>query len=72
MRRLIMSAAVVGTLVLLPRPVPADAETVAKKCLEEAIESCDRDFQGNTPEMVAIRGYCYMIRAAMCKIFDPD
>lgn len=64
MMRLLSAAALAAVVTILPNPVPADA--APKPCLREAIDSCDADFPGETPEIIAIRGYCYMIRAALC------
>ncbi len=70
MRRLITTALLAGAVGLLPNPTPADATTTAVGCLEEAIDSCDDDFGGGSFYIVAIRGYCYMIRAGWCAAFD--
>lgn len=72
MKRLVTTALLAGTIAMLPHPTPADARSVVKQCVEEAIESCDEDFPGNWPHQVAIRGWCYMIRTAMCEVFDPE
>lgn len=61
MRRLILSAALAsGALVGSPRAARAD-------CLIEAVASCNEDFPANQKELVAIRGWCYLIRAGLCK-----
>jgi hypothetical protein len=39
-------------------PVVAPASTEPENC----IEGCNRDFPGETPEQVAIRGWCYILR----------
>ena len=74
MTRLIIAVLLAGVISVLPNPQPADAQQDGKatKCLLEAIESCDEDFEGNDVYMVAARGYCYMIRAAMCRILDSE
>lgn len=69
MKRLITTALLAGGLALLPNPQPADAQSSAQ-CLREAIESCDRDFPGGDKFTAAIRGWCYMIRYAMCMVLD--
>lgn len=70
MKRLIATAFLVGTLGFLANPQPADAQgSRLKRCLQEAVYSCDKDFQGNEPEIVAIRGWCYMIRGTICRVF---
>ena len=70
MKRLIATAFLVGTLGFLANPKPADAQdSKLKRCLQEAVYSCDKDFQGNEPEIVAIRGWCYMIRGVICTVF---
>jgi hypothetical protein len=74
MKHLIASALLAGVVAMLPHPVPADAREKDKldKCLFEAVQSCDRDFQGNDIYTVAARGYCYMIRTAMCHVLDRE
>jgi hypothetical protein len=69
MRRLFSIALVSGLIGLLPNPQPADAQQrdgKLKRCLQEAVESCDDDFEPNDERMVAIRGWCYIIRGAIC------
>lgn len=68
MKRLIGAAALAVVLGLVPNPRPADAATRTVGCLEEAIASCDADFAGDRPETIGIRGWCYMIRMAMCRL----
>lgn len=65
MKRLMSAAGFMAAMALVPNTTPADA-TFAKPCLQEAIGSCNADFPGEAPQIVAIRGYCYIIRAAMC------
>ncbi|MFQ5702695.1 MAG: hypothetical protein ACE5HT_01580 [Gemmatimonadales bacterium] len=70
MKRLITAAFLIGMIGPLVNPKPADAQDgKLKKCLQEAVYSCDQDFQGNEPETIAIRGWCYMIRGAICRVF---
>ncbi len=66
MRRLITTVFLAGAVGLLPAPAPADAQAKLVRCLREAIDSCGRDFEGGSPHMVAIRGYCYGIRGGIC------
>ena len=72
MRRLLAIALVSGLIGLLPNPRPADAQQEEdgklKRCLQEAVEECDEDFESNDERMVAIRGWCYMIRGAICYV----
>lgn len=69
MKRLISTAMFAAAVALLPNPVPAEA-TAAQSCLSEALVSCDDDFPGGDPYNVAVRGWCYMIRIAICEAFD--
>ncbi|UCG87350.1 MAG: hypothetical protein JSW71_02045 [Gemmatimonadota bacterium] len=71
MRRLLAVALLSGFLGLLPHPEPADAQgedSKLKRCLQEAVEECDKDFEPNDEKMVAIRGWCYIIRGAICYV----
>jgi len=73
MRKLILSALAAGAVGLLPNPKPADAQdTSLLECTREAIASCDKDFAGNSIYMAAARGYCYMVRTAICKVYKPS
>lgn len=57
MRKLYLAIpAAFAIAVSTPAPVPASAEP------EDCIKGCDRDFPGETPEQVAIRGWCYILR----------
>jgi hypothetical protein len=67
MRKLLSIVVVTGALGMLPHPVPADAAQ-SKSCLQNAVDSCDRDFPGGDRYTVAIRGWCYLIRTALCKV----
>jgi hypothetical protein len=69
MRRLIITGLAAGAIGLLPNPRPADAADKAGKCAIQAVQSCSEEFSNESPELIAIRGYCYMIRTAMCMIF---
>ncbi len=71
MKRLIAAALLSGSLAMLPNPQPADAqETDFQGCLRGAIYTCDEDFDPDSEMMVAVRGWCYMIRSAICFVFD--
>ncbi len=68
MRKLILTTTLVGALGALPAPTPADAAT-ARDCLVSAWHSCDKDFpSSNSERVIAIRGWCYLIRWGLCKI----
>ncbi|MCK5713214.1 MAG: hypothetical protein KAI25_10890 [Hyphomicrobiaceae bacterium] len=67
MKRLILAGIAAGSIGLLPNPQPADAAKKLMKCMLDAIESCDGAFGNDSPELIAVRGYCYMIRTGMCK-----
>lgn len=69
MKRIVASMAIVSAMLIFPSPRPADAQ-VATGCLDEAIASCDRDFPGGGIYESTIRGWCYIIRTAMCRVFD--
>ncbi len=71
MKSLLTAVLVAGGLAMLPRPTPADAQSTLSGCVGEAIGSCDADFEGDSFYMVSIRGYCYMIRSAICYTLDP-
>lgn len=70
MKQLIASALLVGALGVLTNPPPADAQASFDKCLIAAVKSCDQDFAGGDPYTIAARGYCYLIRAGMCKVME--
>lgn len=65
MRNLLLAGALAaGALLATPRAARAD-------CLIESVESCDKDFGGsNNKELIAVRGWCYLIRAGICAAFD--
>lgn len=72
MKQFVASVLLAGAVAMLPNPAPADArEDKLAECMAEAIESCDKDFDGNEVYVVAARGYCYMIRTGLCYVFDP-
>ena len=67
MRRVIAAALLAGFVGLLPSPQPADAQdSKVMRCLQQAVEECDEDFEGKSEYLIAIRGWCYMIRGAIC------
>jgi hypothetical protein len=68
MKRLVSAVALAAAVTMLPNPIPADA-AVVRGCLDREIASCDEDFPGASPDNVAIRGWCYIIRTAICEIF---
>lgn len=71
MKRLIMAVLLSGFIALLPNPQPVGAEpTKLQACLREAIYTCDEDFDPQSEILVAVRGWCYMIRSAICFTFD--
>lgn len=37
-------------------------------CLLEAVHTCAAEFPASDWRMVAIRGWCYMIRSGVCKL----
>lgn len=60
-----------GTVGLVARPAPADAQGTdlehrAVKCANEAEGSCNEDFPPTDWRLIAIRGWCYTIRTALC------
>jgi hypothetical protein len=65
MRKHILSMALVGALGMAPAPAPADA-AVAGSCMDEVIADCDEDFSPESEYLIAIRGWCYIIRSAWC------
>lgn len=68
MKKLMLTLVAVGTLGLAPAPQPADAAT-AEDCLVSAWHSCDADFSSSSsPQLIAIRGWCYLIRWGLCKL----
>ncbi len=65
MRKLMLAMVTVGTLGTMPAPRPADA-TVAVSCMDGVIAGCDEDFSTDNYYLIAIRGWCYMIRGGWC------
>lgn len=61
-KTLLAGTLALGALLGSPRTARAD-------CLIEAVESCDRDFGGNSNYYtISIRGWCYMIRSGICGV----
>jgi hypothetical protein len=61
---LLAGALAAGAVLAAPRTARAD-------CLIESVESCDKDFGGaNNKELIAVRGWCYLIRAGICAAVD--
>lgn len=61
-KTILVGALALGAIVGSPRPAHAD-------CLIDSVDSCNRDFGGNSNYYtVSIRGWCYMVRAAMCSV----
>lgn len=57
------------TTALMLAATPGDARA---SCLTEAIQSCNADFPASDWRLVAIRGWCYMIRGGICKALDAS
>ncbi len=70
MKKLFTMAGLLGVLWVLPKPTTASAEVLQGKCIDEAVLSCDNDFSGGDRFTISIRGWCYMIRAGICKVQD--
>ena len=68
MKRLIMASLLVASLGALPGPRPADAAVT--DCLSEAVNDCDADFGKENDRVIAIRGWCYLIRWGICSWFN--
>jgi len=61
-----MLAGVLALGAILGSPHTARAD-----CVIEAVDSCDRDFGGNSNYYtIAIRGWCYIVRSGICKALD--
>ncbi len=60
-RAIFASALALGAILGSPRVARAD-------CLIDAVATCDDDFAGSNGNYftVAIRGWCYIIRAGIC------
>jgi hypothetical protein len=59
-RTLLAAVLALGAILASPRPARAD-------CLIESVASCNEDFGGSSNYYtIAIRGWCYMIRAGIC------
>ncbi len=61
-KTLLAGALALSAIVGSPRAARAD-------CLIESVDSCNQDFGGNSNYYtISIRGWCYMVRAAMCSV----
>ncbi len=69
MKRIVTTALLAGAFWVLPNPTPAGAETL-QNCVDEAVASCDDEFGGDNFRTISVRGWCYMIRTGLCKVFD--
>jgi len=58
--------ALVSALALLGSAPAMKADPVLK-CILESNADCDRRFPPSDYYLVAVRGWCYLIGAAMCK-----
>ncbi len=67
MKRFLTIAVFTAAVAMLPNPAPADAQGL-KACLQEAVSSCRSDFPGAGVYESALRGWCYVIRSALCLI----
>ena len=71
MKRLLTGLLVAGAVGMFSHPVPADAQgEYWTTCVREAVESCNRDFPGDSWYAMSARGYCYAIRSTICKVLD--
>ena len=63
MRKLMLS-----TLLLLGG-ITGSATPAQASCTIDAVSSCDQDFGGSSNYYtIAIRGWCYLLRTAMCEV----
>ena len=58
--------ALVSALALLGSAPPVKADSVLK-CIIESNADCDRRFPPSDYYLIAIRGWCYVIGAGICK-----
>ncbi len=61
MKKLVLTLATVGALGMAPAPAPADATPMSCDVVG-AVNSCNSDFSADTEYLIAIRGWCYLIR----------
>ena len=73
MKRLIGALLLTGVVGMVANPMPADAqgtgddlEYQAVRCAREAEASCNEDFPPSDWRLIAIRGWCYIIRTGIC------
>lgn len=67
MKRLLLASMLVGSLGALPSSRPADAAAV--DCLVGSVNECNADFSPDSEYLIAIRGWCYIIRIGLCWLF---
>jgi hypothetical protein len=65
MKVLMLAIVLAASIPLAPQPAQAD-------CLSEAVESCKEEFGGYSLEVIAARGWCYIIRSGWCKLVDEE
>lgn len=58
-------------LTTLSDPTEAVAQDKLLKCTIKAVAECNEEFSPDNEYMVAIRGWCYMIRTGIC-LATPD
>lgn len=73
MKTILSALLLTGAVGLVANPSPADAqgsgddlEYQAVRCAREAEASCNQAFPPSDWRLVAVRGWCYMIRTAIC------
>jgi len=65
MKQFLWALLLVGAVGMTPNPTPADA-AAASSCLDRTIADCDEDFSPDSEYLIAIRGWCYIIRGSFC------
>jgi hypothetical protein len=65
MKRFLWALLLAGVVGMTPNPKPADA-VATSSCLDKVIADCDEDFPADSENLIAIRGWCYLIRGAWC------
>jgi len=66
MKRYLWALLLAGAVGMTPNPKPADAAAVAGSCLDNVIADCNEDFSTDSEYLIAIRGWCYIIRGSFC------
>jgi hypothetical protein len=64
MKRFLWALVLASAIGGMPNPTPADAATAG--CLASEIDGCNEDFPNSSEYLIAIRGWCYLIRGAFC------